>query len=91
LRVFILRAIKNQSPFEPDRRHIHHLLIDSGLTHMQATFILVLVNLSFMVLAFTLQNIGTLNLLLIILIIAALLTAILFSVASHRKKVNGFF
>lgn len=87
LRVFVLRAIKNQSPFQPDRRHIHHLLIDSGFTHMQATAILVVVNSCFMVMAFSLQSIGTFNLLILILIIAIILTAYLYAFAS-RKNVN---
>jgi UDP-N-acetylmuramyl pentapeptide phosphotransferase/UDP-N-acetylglucosamine-1-phosphate transferase len=88
LRVFVLRALKNQSPFAPDRRHIHHLLIDSGFTHMQATCILVLVNACFMILAFSLQSIGTLNLLLLILAVAITLSALLFSFANKSKKVN---
>lgn len=87
LRVFVLRAIKNQSPFQPDRRHIHHLLIDSGFTHMQATAMLVVVNACFMLMAFSLQNIGTFNLLMLILITAIILTALLYSFAS-RKNVN---
>jgi UDP-GlcNAc:undecaprenyl-phosphate/decaprenyl-phosphate GlcNAc-1-phosphate transferase len=91
LRVFVLRAIKNQSPFAPDRRHIHHLLIDSGFTHMQATYILVLVNFSFMILAFTLQSIGTLNLLMLILLIASILTSILFLFSTHRKNIKEYF
>lgn len=90
LRVFVLRAIKNQSPFQPDRLHIHHLLIDSGMSHMQATGVLVLVNACFMILAFTLQDIGTLNLLLIILTIAIVLSGILFNFASSHKKLDKF-
>ena len=52
LRVFIMRAAKGRSPLSPDRNHIHHLLIDSGFSHMQATTILVIVNLAFIVLVF---------------------------------------
>lgn len=87
LRVFVLRALRSKSPFEPDRRHIHHMLIDSGFTHMQATFMLVIANACFMALAFTLQNIGTLNLIMIILLIAVLLCWFLFSFVSYRKKI----
>ncbi len=50
LRVFLTRILRGHSPFRPDRRHIHHLLIDVGLTHMQATFVLVIVNLLFILL-----------------------------------------
>jgi UDP-N-acetylmuramyl pentapeptide phosphotransferase/UDP-N-acetylglucosamine-1-phosphate transferase len=40
LRVFILRSIKGKSPFAPDRSHLHHLLVDRGLGHEQASFVL---------------------------------------------------
>lgn len=47
LRVFMTRAFRGNSPFQPDRRHIHHLLIDYGYSHMQATSYLVIVNMLF--------------------------------------------
>lgn len=47
IRVFITRAFRRQSLFTADRRHIHHLLIDYGYSHIQATTILVLVNMIF--------------------------------------------
>ncbi|MEL6275735.1 MAG: MraY family glycosyltransferase [Bacteroidota bacterium] len=51
IRVFATRIFRGDSPFKPDRRHIHHLLIDSGRNHMEATTILALVNISFICLA----------------------------------------
>ena len=86
LRVFTVRIMKGKSPFYPDRTHIHHLLIDAGLTHMKATGVLVLTNLCFMALAFTLQNIGTLNLLIVILFVALGLTYVL-KIYSIRKQI----
>jgi len=47
IRVFTTRILRGHSPFEPDRRHIHHLLIDSGLDHMQGTTVLGLANMVF--------------------------------------------
>ena len=80
-----MRALRGKSPFYPDRTHIHHLLIDLGLSHMQATSILVFTNAMFIILAFKLNGIGTLNLLAVILGIATILTFLLyFSV--RRKK-----
>ena len=38
-RVFTTRILRGRSPFLPDRNHIHHLLIDTGISHMQATFL----------------------------------------------------
>ncbi len=85
LRVFIMRAIAGKSPLHPDRTHIHHLLIDYGFTHMQATAILVLVNIFFILLVITFQEMGSLNLLALILIIATMLTTLLYtSVQKHK-------
>lgn len=56
LRVFVTRIIRGQSPLRPDRRHIHHLLIDFGFSHMRATATLVFVNIIFIVLVFSLNR-----------------------------------
>lgn len=40
LRVFTIRAFKGVSPFEADRNHIHHRLIDSGHGHRSTALIL---------------------------------------------------
>ncbi|KOH44319.1 glycosyltransferase family 4 protein [Sunxiuqinia dokdonensis] len=42
LRVFIIRLYQKRSPFSPDMNHIHHLLIQSGMKHIQASAFLVL-------------------------------------------------
>jgi len=55
LRVFTLRIIGGKSPFNPDRLHLHHKLHDLGLSHIQTTFILIGINLFFIILAFILQ------------------------------------
>lgn len=87
LRVFLMRALKGKSPFSPDRTHIHHLLIDFGLTHMQATGVLVVVNIFFIILVFALQDIGSLNLLALTIAIAIGLTALLYF-SLQRKNIN---
>ncbi len=40
LRIVILRLLKKQSPFKPDKSHIHHALMRLGLTHAQTTIVL---------------------------------------------------
>ncbi|HVX51905.1 MAG TPA: MraY family glycosyltransferase [Chitinophagaceae bacterium] len=40
LRVFCIRLAKGKSPFSPDRNHIHHLLLNKGCSHAQATLLL---------------------------------------------------
>jgi UDP-GlcNAc:undecaprenyl-phosphate GlcNAc-1-phosphate transferase len=40
IRIFFVRIFAGKSPFKPDKNHIHHLLLNKGLTHMQATAII---------------------------------------------------
>jgi UDP-N-acetylmuramyl pentapeptide phosphotransferase/UDP-N-acetylglucosamine-1-phosphate transferase len=87
LRVFVMRVLRGKSPLYPDRSHIHHILIDVGMSHMQATGTLVVVNLLFIGLAVRFQGIGTLNLLLVILGAAIALSTALQLYA--RKKVKA--
>lgn len=56
LRAFTMRIINKKSPFLADRNHIHHRLIDLGLTHIQATGLLIVTNLVFIVLVYLLQS-----------------------------------
>ncbi|MBC7426563.1 MAG: undecaprenyl/decaprenyl-phosphate alpha-N-acetylglucosaminyl 1-phosphate transferase, partial [Bacteroidia bacterium] len=37
LRVFAVRMIKGKRPFAPDKSHVHHLLVKSGLNHVKAS------------------------------------------------------
>ena len=45
LRVFTLRLSRGQSPFSPDKSHIHHELLSSGLNHRAASILLYAGNL----------------------------------------------
>jgi UDP-GlcNAc:undecaprenyl-phosphate GlcNAc-1-phosphate transferase len=38
--IIVRRAATGQSPFTPDRRHIHHRLLDLGLTHGQTVLVI---------------------------------------------------
>lgn len=58
VRVFTIRILNRKSPFRPDRNHLHHLLIDSGLSHNFATFILSILAITLAVGAYLLNGIG---------------------------------
>lgn len=88
LRVFTMRVLKGRSPFHPDRMHIHHLLLDSGLTHMRATGVLLVFNVLFIILAVQLQDLGTFNLLLLILFLATLLSTLLYLYVRRKRRVE---
>lgn len=57
IRVFTTRIVRGVSPFMPDRRHIHHLVIDSGFNHLEGTTIIGLFNLLIISLVFYLDNV----------------------------------
>lgn len=69
LRVFILRIAKGESPFNPDRNHIHHLLLNKGLSHTKVTLTLMIANFLVVFAAIIFQN---LNINLLFAIFAAL-------------------
>lgn len=45
LRVMLTRMLRKQSPFHPDKTHLHHLYIDYGFSHLEATGLILLTNL----------------------------------------------
>jgi len=88
-RVFTTRILRKRSPFQPDRNHIHHLLIDTGLTHMQASGILVLVNALFIVMVTKFQFLGNMNLLILVLGTATVLTSLLYVISRRKRKLKS--
>ncbi len=59
MRVFSVRIAKGRSPFSADRNHIHHLLLDRGLNHSQVTYVCLLMNAAFIVLAYAGRSMGS--------------------------------
>jgi UDP-N-acetylmuramyl pentapeptide phosphotransferase/UDP-N-acetylglucosamine-1-phosphate transferase len=46
IRMFFIRLMEGKSPFEGDRKHLHHVLIDIGLSHKVATAVLLFFNMA---------------------------------------------
>jgi len=86
LRVFTLRISKGQSPFQADRNHHHHRLLELGFTHIQTTLILVTANIGFILLAYFLQELRTAILIPIIFGAAIICSFALFSIKVPEKK-----
>jgi len=70
LRVFGIRIINGRSPFTPDRNHVHHLLLDRGLGHAAVTFTCVVINISFILIAWFGRSLGPNYLMLTMLALA---------------------
>lgn len=64
LRVFGIRIFHRRSPFSPDRNHIHHLMLDLGLSHRAIALLLVAVNFAFIAATFALRDWGCTGLIL---------------------------
>ncbi len=82
LRVLILRISKKKSPFLADRSHIHHILLDLGMSHSGVRASLLSFNLAMTLLAYALQTVIHS----VILIILILLATCLVSLYLVRKR-----
>jgi len=89
LRVFGLRILDRRSPFSPDRTHIHHFLLDLGLSHRWVTITCVSVNIGFIALAYFLRHLGTTTLLGILLVSAFVFIGVVYySRPKPRKSIK---
>jgi UDP-GlcNAc:undecaprenyl-phosphate GlcNAc-1-phosphate transferase len=88
LRVFIIRMLQGKSPFHPDRNHIHHILIDLGFSHLQATTSLVIFNVLMILLIFFLQGLNGEFLLALILIIPTICIYMLTTLRSKKMAIK---
>jgi UDP-GlcNAc:undecaprenyl-phosphate GlcNAc-1-phosphate transferase len=91
LRVFILRVKQGNSPFKADRQHIHHRLLQLGCTHLEATLILIGVNIFFIVLSYMLRGIGIVWLMGLIVALACVMSYILVTATKgeSRKEIGS--
>lgn len=84
IRVSITRIKKGLSPFQPDKNHIHHLLLRTGLSHIQTTCILLFVSLLFIALGIVGRNWNLWLLLIADFALATVLTLILWRVINTK-------
>lgn len=84
LRVFVIRILRGSSPFKADRRHIHHILLDLGYTHLQSTIILILINIGFIAFAYFFNFLGNSNLVYIMIAAASVLSVV--AILLRRRK-----
>lgn len=88
IRVSLTRIKHHRSPFLPDNNHIHHLLLRTGLNHLQTTCVLLIVSLFFIALALVGRNWNMWALVGTDFGIATLLTIILWRVVDYKNAHN---
>ncbi len=85
VRVSIVRMYHGRSPFSADREHVHHYLADLTGSHKKTTFIILAVNVVFIVIAFLLSDLRIYQLTLILLGLAALVSYIPYYLIKKRR------
>jgi UDP-GlcNAc:undecaprenyl-phosphate/decaprenyl-phosphate GlcNAc-1-phosphate transferase len=78
IRVMSIRLYRGKGIFTPDRRHIHHLMLDLGFSHLQSTGLLVAFSLLVTAVAYLFNYLGNSNLVYIILLIAFVFTSAMY-------------
>lgn len=83
-RVFISRSVRGISPFKADRSHLHHYLLDIGLSQSMSVMMLVGANVLLIIIAFLLQDMGAGTALAILTAIALLLFTALYITRKNK-------
>ena len=86
LRVFSYRIFNQRSPFSPDRTHIHHLLLDLGLSHKKITLYCISANILLLAIALVLSNFGTTIVLGVLFLTCAFITSFIFYLNRKDKS-----
>ncbi len=86
LRVFFKRILQGKSPFQPDRNHVHHILLNLGFNHGHATTILLMFVILMSITSWLLQPLGNNALIILQLTFVTVLGAVLDFIISKRLK-----
>lgn len=84
LRIFILRVTRKQSPFTPDKSHIHHNIMRLGFSHGKSTILLGIIQTLFIVAVIFSRDLNDNYVLLGIVVVTIILSVILDSVIRNR-------
>jgi len=85
LRVFIIRIYNGGSPFTADRNHLHHALLDLGLSHGRSTLIVLFFSLLISSIVYLLRFNQTISLVVFIALVL-LLIQVPFYILRQRSK-----
>lgn len=83
-RIFTVRILKGGSPFKADRTHLHHYLLDLGLSHGKAVIIILIANTFILLVAYLLQDINPH----LVIITMTLVAMSLFGVLFYKRQLK---
>lgn len=76
-RIFVKRARKGKSPLKPDKSHVHHFLMRMGFTHDKVAYILGVIKIGFIGLAYLGQSMNDHIMIPLVVLLAVILGIIL--------------
>lgn len=57
-RVFAIRIYNSKSPFSPDKNHVHHILVNLGLSQIQTVLVLATINILTIIASMAMAHLG---------------------------------
>ena len=89
MRVMFLRLTSGVSMFKPDRNHLHHIIVDFGLSHRKASFFIGFVNFSVaLIMFFVIQKFNTFQSLCIIVLMFFIAIIVLFLMNKNKTALR---
>lgn len=83
MRIVILRLYKRQSPFKPDKSHVHHAIMRLGMTHGQTTMILGVIQILFICLSIIFRTYSD-----FVVLVGVILLSVILSITLDRLIIN---
>lgn len=91
IRIISIRLLNKESPFKADNNHIHHVLINSGLSHFKSSLFLGSLNLGLaLTFIFLSRNFNSLEMIGFYLIAILLLLIVFYQLKRNIEKGNRF-
>ena len=89
MRVMFLRLTKGVSMFKPDRNHLHHIIVDFGLSHRKASFFIGFVNFFVaLIMFFVIQTYNTFQSLFVLILMFFIAIVILFLMNKNKTALR---
>ena len=80
------RTLRGKSPFSPDREHLHHKLVDGGMSHSQASLLLSLIGGSFASVGALVFSLGLTSIFFILLSLLIFVAASVIIISTKRSR-----
>ena len=89
MRVMFLRLTSGVSMFKPDRNHLHHIIIDFGLSHRKASFFIGFVNFFVaLIMFFVIQKFNTFQSLCVLVLMFFIAIMVLFLMNKNKTALR---